>query len=313
MTIVCGTDFTPNGNEAARIAARIATAMHTDLLLLHVFELAGAENVLLGRPDDPTSLSPVRALIEEEAARQRKRLDDEAQKLAQYGAKVKSELTSGAIDEAIVHRAERANADLVVVGALGRRTPSSWALGSHSDRVAQRSKRPVLVVRNGTVFDAWLGDGNPLRVLVAVDGSPTSDAAVAWTARLAALGPCEVIGAHVYWPPDRHERANTRGNDARSLPIGRGHADVESALASELRARLSGLPNGDAIELKLVGGLGRPADHLVQIACDEKVQLAVVGNHQRTGLGRMWHGSVSRGVIDLAPCSVACVPSATKT
>lgn len=312
MTIVCGTDFSKNGTQAASVAARIAAAKGTDLLLLHVFELGGAETVLLADPAEPSG--PVRAFLDDEATRLRKRLQEEAQRLAAFGTKVQTELINGAVDDAVVRRADRASAELVVVGALGRRTAGSWALGSHADRVAQTSKRPVLVVRGSAAFDAWLVERKPLRVLVAIDTTATSDAAVEWALQLCALGACELTAVHVYWPPEQHERTAVRGNDPRGgTPTGRAHADVEAQLTADLRARYASLPGADRIRLRLVGGLGRPADHLVQIASEEKAELTVVGNHQRKGLSRMWHGSVSRGVIDLATCSVACVPTTAKS
>ena len=65
----------------------------------------------------------------------------------------------------------------------------------------------------------------------------------------------------------------------------------------------------DEIELCIVGGLGRVADHLVQIAEDKQADVITVGSHQRAGLDRFWHGSISHGVIDGAPMNVLCVPS----
>ena len=93
--------------------------------------------------------------------------------------------------------------------------------------------------------------------------------------------------------------------------VGCGKVQARAELKKELEPRLAALPGGSRIELVLVGGLGRPADHLAQIAAEEKADLIVVGSHQRTGLGRVWHGSISHGVIDLAESSVVCVPSAT--
>jgi nucleotide-binding universal stress UspA family protein len=81
---------------------------------------------------------------------------------------------------------------------------------------------------------------------------------------------------------------------------------VEQALERECAERLA--PLAGAATTRLVGGLGRVADHLVQIAAEERADLVVVGNRQRSGLPRLWHGSVSHGVLDLSPTSVVCVP-----
>jgi nucleotide-binding universal stress UspA family protein len=57
-----------------------------------------------------------------------------------------------------------------------------------------------------------------------------------------------------------------------------------------------------------VAGLGNVADRLVELARAERADLMVVGAHQRGFLGRLWHGSVSEGVLEQAEMSVACVP-----
>jgi nucleotide-binding universal stress UspA family protein len=108
----------------------------------------------------------------------------------------------------------------------------------------------------------------------------------------------------VYWPPEQYERLKIKG----PIPIGKGHPEVEAAIERELRSRLTSLGAAGEIELRMIGGLGRVADHLAQIADEEKADLIAVGAEQRGGLARFWHGSVSHGVIHSAAVSVACVP-----
>jgi nucleotide-binding universal stress UspA family protein len=43
------------------------------------------------------------------------------------------------------------------------------------------------------------------------------------------------------------------------------------------------------------------------MAAEAGAGLVVVGNHHKRKLERAWKGSVSRGLIELAKCSVACV------
>jgi nucleotide-binding universal stress UspA family protein len=62
------------------------------------------------------------------------------------------------------------------------------------------------------------------------------------------------------------------------------------------------------LEPHLEPGFGRPSDHLLHVAHARSVDLVVVGTHQRGGLARLWHGSVSAGVLRHAEQSVACVP-----
>jgi nucleotide-binding universal stress UspA family protein len=163
----------------------------------------------------------------------------------------------------------------------------------------------VLVVRAADPFVAWGRDARPLRIVVGVDTTPTSDAAIRWVERLSSPGPCKVIGAHVYWPPEVRERLHLRG----PVPIGKGHPEVDAAIARELGERVVSHAGGEPIELRIIGGLGRVADHLVQIAEEENADLLAVGSYHRSSFERLWHGSTSHGVIDAAPMSVLCVPT----
>jgi nucleotide-binding universal stress UspA family protein len=62
------------------------------------------------------------------------------------------------------------------------------------------------------------------------------------------------------------------------------------------------------VEIHLEPGYGRRADHLLHVARERGVDMVVVGTHQRAGLQRWWHGSVSEGVMRHAEQSVVCVP-----
>jgi nucleotide-binding universal stress UspA family protein len=240
------------------------------------------------------------------------------ERLARWPVKVSTAVLSGIADEALVAHAAKIRAGMIVIGALGRRSKRKWSLGGTADRTAQEAKSPVLVVRASEPFEQWANANRPLSILIAVDATSPSDAAVRWLAEFATHGPITIVAAHVYWPPEHLERAGTKSSTKAAapastksaLPIGQGHAEIERDLARELGARYAPIFGSVPFEIRLVGGLGRPADHLVQIAEKERADLIVVGNHQRIGLDRFWHGSVSHGVVDRASSSVMCVPSA---
>ncbi len=52
---------------------------------------------------------------------------------------------------------------------------------------------------------------------------------------------------------------------------------------------------------------GMPADEIVQMAKEEKIDLIVLTTHGRTGLSRIFMGSVAEGVIRHAPCPVLSI------
>lgn len=280
MAIVCGTDFTPNAEAACDAAAAIAARTGRTLELVHVAD--GGDR--------------------DAAAR---RLDAEAERLRRRGATVEGRLLEGAPDETLVEHVNAAGAWLIVVGALGRRSRSRWAIGSTADRVAQTAAVPVLVVRSPAAFEAWAQDGKPLRVLVGADFSGSAQAAIRWTRALAEAGPCEVRIVHVYWPPEEHARLGIRG----AVSMVDVHPEVEKVLARELATRFHDDAAGLG-EIHVELSLGRVADSLVWRADRDADDLVVVGTHQRSGLDRLWHGSVSAGVLQGASASVACVPAA---
>lgn len=291
MTIVCGTDFSESSALAVEAAGATAAAWKDGLLLVHVLDYPGAE--------EAGSWS----LLEAERERARSRLEQESLRLAPLGVQVRTEIGVGASDVVLLDVARKQRARLVVVGALGRRGGAFWRLGSTADRVAQASPIPVLIVRVSSHITEWAQGRRVLEVVVGVDLTPSSDAALAWVSDLESAGKCRVTCAHVYWPPELKEKLSVKGG----IPVGSGHADVEKSLEADLRARMGPLRGGKPFELRILGGLGRPADHLVRIAEEIRADLVVVGAKQRTGISRWWHGSVSRGVIDLAPMNVACV------
>ena len=54
---------------------------------------------------------------------------------------------------------------------------------------------------------------------------------------------------------------------------------------------------------------GKPQEFIVQEAKDRSVDLITMGTHGRTGLDRVFMGSVDQNVVSSAPCPVIVVPS----
>ncbi len=281
MTILCGTDFTPAAAEAVRVASGWARATREELLLVH-------------------ALAPGSAELQTKLAEQ---LTAEASALIAAGVPSRCALETGTIHEQIIALAQRSRAALVVLGALGRRAGSGWKLGSTADLVARGVRAPLIVVREPAPLERWLAGSAPLKVAVAYEISPTADAALAWAAGLARLAPIELVLVHAYSLEDERRKRGLKG----PLPIGGADARLEEPLRREIGAHVAGLKLGVAATLVARGGLGRPADQLVEMAAELGAGLVAVGNHHRAGVERAWKGSVSRGVIELARMSVACV------
>jgi nucleotide-binding universal stress UspA family protein len=309
MTILLGTDFSPHSEEALRAAAALAKRSSEEVALLHVSAFLGwqaSESAQRSKPEISATRDPSQLASALDAVRLdlEQRLERATRSLERAGVKSTSEMLQGTPDEILVERAAVIRARCIVIGALGRRSPEQWSLGGTADRVAARASVPVLVVRRAQPIVSWCESGTPLRILLGVDDSLSCDKASAALADFVASSPCAITGVHVYWPPEQRAKTGSRG----PVPLGSGNVDVERALRSDLEKRVARCASARGFALRMVGGLGRPADHLVHAASELGADLIVVGNHQRTGLDRFWNGSVSRGVIERAETNVLCVP-----
>lgn len=297
MSIVCGTDFSDDSSRAELAAAHMAVRLGQTLHLVHAVDVGAGE-----RFDEPR-----RALVTWAT----RHLARAADRLRALGCQVEVHVDPGPPDDVLLAVAERVEASLLVVAALSRRRARGDEMGSHSDRIARRGDLPVLVVRDPAPFEAW-SEERPLRVLLAADFTVSSEGAIDWVAELRRSRPCQVIAAHIYWPPGEYRRLGLRGARSYVEP----DPEVTRALERDLRARLDARlrasdPGADQswLSLRIEPHLGRTSDLLVHIALDERADLVVVGAHRRSGLARLWEGSVSRAVMHDGRLSVACIPA----
>ncbi len=293
-TIIHGTDFTDNASRAARVAAALAERLNDTLLVLHATEPSVADAIpVTGKTFARVETAREDALREVAAALRGEKLP------------VKTELLGGSADKVIVAKIPSVSTRMVVVASLGRRTDDRWKLGSVSERVAEASPVPTLVVRQEEALVAWARQKKPLRVLCAYDFSPSADAALAYLNELRRIGPCEIVVAHVDWPAGEMARLGLHG----PMPLDANRPEVQAVLERDLMARIIAITGGSDVSIRVSPGLGRPDYHLIQIAQQEQADLIVTGTHQRRGLSRLWHASTSRGLLHHAPMSVLVVPT----
>ena len=241
-SIVCGVDGSPPGFEAARQAAILADhAAALTYVAVHWEQASGsavaplthdhARHCLRQARNRAHDLGVEPALLGEHASDPAKRL---------------IELAAGQ--------------DLLVVGTIGRSRAAGIVVGSAATAAVHRSPVPVLVARRppeGVEF--------PKRILVASDGTPTSDDAVEVTARLAA----------------RHG------------------ASVAIVGASDGDARIREATGTEPVVLDARG----PAHRAVAAAArDFNASLVVTGSRGLSGVPAL--RSVSERIAHAAPCSV---------
>jgi nucleotide-binding universal stress UspA family protein len=292
MTIVCGTDLSENAREAARAASAIAKRLAVSLTLVHVVNELGGELTDGGERD--ASYDPVRRRLEEQANELRSGL----------GIEVEPVVVPGIAHETLVGIARARAASLIVVAALGVTKEHRWLLGSTAERVAQASTVPVLVVRDASSIEAWARGERTLRIMVGVELASTSKAALRWASGLRGVARCDLLVKQVAWPLGEHLRLGV----PPPMPLDHLRPELLEPLTRDLRAWAGEVPGEGETTFSVSPGWGRVDTHLALLGAESKVDLLVVGAHQRPFAPRLWQGSVSRGVLHQSSGNVACVP-----
>jgi BASS family bile acid:Na+ symporter len=176
-----------------------------------------------------------------------------------------------------------ADAALVVVGHRSRGQLGRLALGSVASAVVTHAAVPVVVVRGDE--QGQLRMQGP--VVVGVDGSAGSEAAVSFAMRASLNRGREVVAVQV-------------GDGDPSAVGAGGLAATTLTVSPALRAATAELP---AVAVREVVEAGQPAEQLVAHSAD--AALLVVGSRGHGGFAGLLLGSVSRAVVEQSQCPVA--------
>jgi nucleotide-binding universal stress UspA family protein len=136
------------------------------------------------------------------------------------------------------------------------------------------------------------------RIVVGVDGSPGSDAALRWAVAHAPAFGARLVAVHCWSPPLHH----TEGEPADEVAsLERDFAAVLDAAVDRARA------DGPDVEVEGVLSRGDPADVLTELAAG--AALLVLGSRGTSGHTGAVLGSVSRRSTDRATCPIVLVPT----
>jgi len=140
------------------------------------------------------------------------------------------------------------------------------------------------------------------RILIPVDGSPTSTKAL-----VAGLQLARESGGRVRLLHFLDDMPYLTGFEYSAELIQETRSHAESALKDAMAvAESAGVPT----DMRLVEGLGQRLGEVVaQESRDFEADLVVVGTHGRRGLGRVLLGSGAEEVLRLAPVPVLAVRS----
>lgn len=231
------------------------------------------------------------------------------------GLSVATELAEGRASATILDRLKKNSTALVVMGTHGRPWHERVILGSTADRLLRTAPCPIFVVPNFT------GETTPPRLetlLLPTDFSVDGMVSEEWALRLAEKK--KVLLLHVIenplldtYDPDKvevdfrkaMEEARTRPPRS-ALPFWEQAHRVTQAKLTLLGRQFSAIQ----VQVETLVSEGAAAPGILDAAEKNRVDLIVMSTHGRSGVRRLFLGSVAETTIRSARCPVLAVHNA---
>jgi nucleotide-binding universal stress UspA family protein len=284
-SILAATDFSIDGNNAVRRAALPVHDHGASLKLVHVLYPAGCRPL---RDWFSPSID-----MDLKAAQARQSLRRFAVEITgRYDVSASVEVMIGEPLETLMRASERV--ELLVLGRRGRRRFKALLVGRTADRLLRTCRRPMLVVKTPV-------DGAYRRVLVPVDFTPPSDAAIQVAARLV-----RERSLHVFHAINSHREAVRRDTDVPEHIICESRLRQEARTLARMRRKAAGLGLGSTGK-SFAMALGHPVWSTLSHAHRLGADLIVVGKKGRSTLGEFLLGSVSRHLLAGSSCDMLIV------
>lgn len=269
--------------RALPYAARIARATHGSILLLHVMSSTETQHRL------------------EKSMNAAVRLEQLVEELRAAGVDATTWTMPGHAADVIVDAADPPRTDLVVMSTHGRGGLGRWLFGSVAEDVLRRALVPVLLVP-ASADRAWPTD-RPLKLVVPLDGSETSEAAlpIALAFRQALDG--DVTFVRVVEPT----AAPSLGFNPDSMSLERVAPTAGLDQAQAYLEEIASQSRGAAPTTGVLVDVGDPAATVASVVRQEQADAIVMATHGRTGLARITIGSVALAILHRAHVPVLLI------
>jgi nucleotide-binding universal stress UspA family protein len=292
MKILLAIDSSAASQEAAHQLAARAWPANTHIRVLTVVETA-----------QPFALA---VIAEELDLRAHKLVETVVERLRSTGLAAEASVGHGDAKHVILEQASAMPADLIVMGAYGSSDIARFLLGSVSRSVLRFAHCSVELVRTPPP-----PAGSGLRILLAVDGSPSSTetaellAARPWPAgtefRVLSVVDMALSALQAYFEIPALDGAHLEEQRAAAM---QRTEDAIDAARRILEAK--GLQTSPAVSVLAVS----PKEVILQEAAEWPADWIILGSHGHGRLDRFLLGSTSETVATHATCSVAVMRGA---
>lgn len=263
----------PSG-AAIELALRLARTTDGELIFTHAINtvavIAGSTTSYGGGPT--TALT---VLANDECAI----LSAAAARAKKAGVPAETIPVDGAIASSIVRLGQLKDVDAIVIGTHGRRGIGRFLLGSTAEGVVRAATVPVFVIHEQAPGAAGRA---PFRcIAVALDDSEVATAAARAATEIAQRCKASLVFTHA-----------THGFEEIAACIERARREATDA----------------GVESATLVVQGNPVDAILASAESIGADLIVLGTHSRSGVDRLFLGSVAEGVMRASRLPVMVVP-----
>lgn len=295
-TVLCPVDFTPLSERAVAMAVHICERFGARLVLEHNLD-----------PGPPNYMAVSWMWSETHDCEDKERAAVAPERLCELLAAIpdsipnEAKLTRGPVDASLFYLARELPADLLVMGSHG------WSSAEHkslTEQIIADSPCPVLTITDegdeaeeASLFTEVGKEARPLSVVVPVDFSLRSHAALSYTYAMAAKVPAEIHLLH----------ATGRTVDK---PAARERAEEEMRLA---KLRLSGLiPEEHEEHAHTHVVCSEATAAITHLSREIEADLIVMGARPKSFLQRFTSGATAFEVLHHRTCPVWFVPAGRK-
>lgn len=209
------------------------------------------------------------------------------------GIKINSRILRGEAATAILDFSQKNDIDIIIMSAHGGSGISRWSLGSCASKVLQKTNIATLLVRSKKP-KSKSGTADIRRILVALDGSPFSEAIIPYTKGLIDGGKQEIFLLRVIEPFRLPFKAGYIGYEKYEKEI-MEKAEVEATDYLKTKQRTL---EQQGIKTSVALLKGYPANTILTYAEENNIDLIAITTHGYTGITKWAYGSVAANIIE---------------
>lgn len=280
MKIILANDGSDNARSAAQFLSQLKLNSPVEIVLVSVIQMPDLHHLIAGEFYRQEFVKAQTAKIENNL-KEIEALFESCQ------AQVSRKILKGHPGETLIELASSEDADLVVMGAVGDSLIDRILLGSTGEYVATNAPCSVLVVRPSSYQSKpnWL---------LAYDGSEQSVGAFEFASRMGVANEAELQLAQIIsLPPDV-----LTADDMQVV-----RAELEKDAQNSVQELVVTHPSAERVQSNLIEG-SHVGEALCELAEKKFAKALVLGSTGKGMIARMLVGSVSRYVLQHAPCSV---------